>query len=139
MEEKINKVIKDRKDIRKISSLIRKVPFRDLKKTAHYQYSLIEKGTSENDLEKVYSQIEKIELILERERKINGKIFKNYDFHYNLSKNKRAVICISFHESKAILINGFFANTNFNQFKKSILKKFRKKWFVKVILLLGAI
>jgi hypothetical protein len=137
--EEIKKVFSRKEEISKISEIIRTTPFDKLVRTEHYEYSLLEKNTNEKELKKIYPLVEKIELIFVRERVVRGKKVQNYDFHYNLGKNKRGVISLTKEGNKIVLINGFFAKTSFNQFKKSVLKRFRKKWFVKGVLLLGVI
>lgn len=125
--EEINEIFENPKKIEKITSFIKEISFGKLKKHFHYEYSLLEKNTDEKELKKIYPQIEKIKLVCLRRRKDKqGRILENYDFHYFLEKNKRAVISINFNTEPPLLLNGFFVYTNVKYFKKSIIKRFRK-------------
>ncbi|MDA3836856.1 MAG: hypothetical protein PF542_04500 [Nanoarchaeota archaeon] len=125
--DEIKEIYEEDEKIKKICSFIKTTPFNNLKKSPHYEFSLLEKDTNEKELEKIYPQTDRIKLICLRRRKHrSGKMLENYDFHYFLDKYKRAVISINFNEEPPYLINGFFTYTNINDFKKKMMKRFRK-------------
>ena len=111
--DKMREIFEDKDKIKKICSFIETTPFDRLKKHSHYKFSLLEKNTDEKELKKIYSQIDKIELVCLRRTNKSGKILENYDFHYNLGKNSRAIIAINFNENPPLLINGFFCTYKF--------------------------
>ncbi len=117
------KYTQDPKEIDKLSKVLKKYSFNELKKHRHYQDSLLYKNTDEKILEKYYSETHKIKLIIHRIRD-NGN--ENYDFHYEINRHKFIVYAIDLNKIPPLIINGFVVNTNLKNMAKSIRKRYSK-------------
>ncbi len=120
--EYAEKVYTNKKEINKILSKLRRFSFEELIKHQHYEYSLVEKNTSESFIREIFPKFELVELIKSRKRE-DGK--ESYTLHYVLEDKTFVVIVLSFETSPPTIINAFHAKKNFNGFKKSLRKYYK--------------
>lgn len=120
-DEEIGIIYRKKEDIGRIIDKIRNFSFRDLKKTRHYEMSILQKNTDEKELEKYFPKFEIIKMILYRKRKSG---YDNYDFHYE--KEDGTYIIFSIHTDKDApeLVNGVIVERNFKKFMEYVLKKY---------------
>lgn len=124
-EDKIKKIYVKKEEINIIVEKLKKYSFEDYIKPDHYDFSLLSKGTNEQDLKKIYPKFELIKLITLRKHKNN---YENYDIHYELEKGNYALFAIHFEEGKnPKMDNAFIANKIFKNFLKIIIKRYGKE------------
>lgn len=120
----VDSVIKtyiEKEGINKIINKLKNIRFDNLRKPEYYEMSLLKRGTKEEDVKNIYPQFERIGLIHERRLKY-GDI--GYDLHYELEDGTFFIIAICI--EKKLLINAFHAQTNFKNFKRSVLKSYKE-------------
>jgi len=124
MDEDIVEVYEKGEDILVLTKRLAGFSFDTLKKTDHFYYSIDEKGTDINFLKENFAKIEKVKLVNKRKHK-NGEV--SYDFYYELEDRTYLVYAISFEGETPVLLNGFKVDRNFSQFKKHLLKAYKKQ------------
>jgi hypothetical protein len=123
--ERIEKIYLENSEIKQIIDLLKKHSFEDYHKSTHYELSILSKGTSEDELKKIYSRFDLIKLIILRKR-ITG--YENYDIYYELEKGNYALFAIHLNNlKKPRLDNAFITNTIFKNFLKSIIKRYGRE------------
>jgi hypothetical protein len=124
MKDEIIETYEKEEEIRPFINKLKKVSFRDLIKREHFYYSIVEKDTDVKFIEKKFIEFDRVRLVQKRKHR-NGKI--SYDFYYELEDGTYIIYSIAF-EDKPLLINAFHVNRNFKQFKKRLLKAYKKQF-----------
>lgn len=113
----------EKEEIEEITKPLKNLAFNQLKKTSHYEYSLMQKNTDENLIKTTYPCFDRIELIKKRIKSEK----ESYDLHYRLEDGTYVVIGVSFSTIPPTLINAFYVQRNFNNFKKHLTKYYKDK------------
>ncbi len=124
MDDDLLEITEKEEDILALTRRLAGFSFDSVKKTDHFYYSVDEKGTDINFLRENFQKFERVKLVNKRKHK-NSKI--SYDFYYALEDGTFLVYEISFEEDTPILLNSFKVDRNFNQFKKHLLKAYKKQ------------
>jgi len=114
----------DKEHIEQIISILKKYSYGELRKRDYFSYSLMEKNTDEEMLEKYYPQFDRIRLIAYRERA--GKQ-PNYDIYYETDEGFAVIFAIDINKSPPVLVNAFSFNKNLKNFMKFAVKKYGDK------------
>jgi hypothetical protein len=122
MEDEIIEVLESAEDISEFVKKLIGISFDSMKKTSHFFYSLDEKGTEIEILKENFILHEKIKMINKRKHRNNN---ITYDFYYELDDGTYLLYCIALEEIP-ILLNAYHVRRNFNQFKKSLIKAYRR-------------
>jgi hypothetical protein len=120
MEDQIIETYFDKEEIDKITKKLKNIKYHNLHKSEHFEWSLMNKRTDEDEIERTYFKFENIGLINERKLKY-GEV--GYDLHYVLDNGTFIVIAICV--EKRLLINAFHSKKNFKNFKNNLLEKRR--------------
>ena len=123
MQDEIIEVYEKEEDILNFTKELAKFSFENLPKTNHFYYSLDEKATDILILKENFSKFEKIKLINKRKHKNNN---ITYDFYYELEDGTYLLYCLAL-EDKPMLLNAFHVRRNFRQFKKSLIKAYKRQ------------
>ena len=115
----IEKIISSKSEMDKLILALKKYTYDSLKKTAHCELSIMEKGVNEDFLRKTFIEFNRIKLISLRKRK-SGR--ENYDFYYLMDDMTYVLYAINITKDPPILINAIHASMNFENFKKSLFK-----------------
>ena len=121
--DEISEIYSEKKDIEKFVNILKKFSYDELIKDKHYFFSLTEKNTSEDFMREIYPQFERIGLVLHRTRKKGA---DNYDFLYEMDDGTYVTYAITVSNDPPVLKNGFPVDRNFNNFKKHLLKFFKR-------------
>lgn len=125
MNIKILKIYKSKEEIDRIVDKIRDYSFKDLEKHFHFEFSIMEKATEIELLEKTFQRFDLIKSIELRE---NKKGQKHYSFNYELPDGTFVVIALVLHKNPPMIINGYHRNTNYKKFEKSLRKYYGRKF-----------
>ena len=125
MGVKIISIYTKKEDIDKIIDKIKNYDFSSLKKSSHFEFSILEKNTNIEKIEEVFPMFELIKSVELRE---NEKGQRHYGFNYELEDETYIVIAISFESEPPTVINGFHANKNYKRFEKSLRKNYGSKF-----------
>lgn len=125
MNIKILKIYKSKEEIDRIVDKIRDYSFKDLEKHFHFEFSIMEKATEIELLEKTFQRFDLIKSIELRE---NKKGQKHYSFNYELPDRTFVVIALVLHKNPPMIINGYHRNTNYKKFEKSLRKYYGRKF-----------
>jgi len=123
MQDEIIDTYEKESEIKPLIDKLKKFSFKDFIKRQHFYYSALQKDTDIKFIEKNFTEFNKIRLVQKRKHK-NGKI--SYDFYYELEDETYIIYSIAF-EVKPLLINAFHVNRNFKNFKKRLLKAYKKQ------------
>src|SRR3989344_8443023 len=113
----IEKIISSKSEMDKLILALKKYTYDSLKKTAHCELSIMEKGVNEDFLRKTFIEFNRIKLISLRKRK-SGR--ENYDFYYLMDDMTYVLYAINITKDPPILINAIHASMNFENFTKSL-------------------
>ncbi len=100
-------------DIERIIEIVRNYSFNELKKTLHYEESILSKDTNEELLRETYPLFHKLKLIGLR-KKLNSN--ENYDLYYELDDGTAVVFAIDIRTKPPTLINAFRFSRNLRRF-----------------------
>jgi hypothetical protein len=122
--EQIKEIHISESSIKKIINKIKNLKFSDLKKTEHYEKSVLMKNTDEDLLEKRFIEFDRIKSCAYRVRE-NG--YNNYDLHYEEDDGTFILIAINLEIDPPELINGFKYHTIYKNFINSLIKNYAKR------------
>lgn len=125
MGVRIISVYKSKDELEKIIAGIRRYSLDDFKKTAHFEFSIMEKATDYDFLKETFPRFDLIETIELRE---NDKGERHYGINYDLKDKSFVSIAIAFDKGRPLLINGFYRKTDYKKFEKSLRKYYGKKF-----------
>ena len=123
-DEEIEKIYTRESDVKEIVDRIRNLSFEDLKKSRHYEMSVLQKNTDEEKLKEYFRKFDRIKMVFYRRRKSG---YVNYDFHYEIEDGTFIVYAIDIDGKPPVLINGFHADKNFKRFAKAVARRYWKK------------
>lgn len=125
MKVKILKIYKNRDEIKKIVNKIKNYSFNDLGKHEHFKFSLMEKATDFNLLQKTFPKFDRIKTIQLRK---NKKGQKHHSLNYEISDGTYVIISLALDKNPPMIINGFHSKTNYKKFEKKLKKYYGKKF-----------
>ncbi|PIN95164.1 hypothetical protein COU53_00630, partial [Candidatus Pacearchaeota archaeon CG10_big_fil_rev_8_21_14_0_10_30_48] len=121
----IIKVYHTREEISEIVKEIENYSFEDLRKHDHFEFSVMEKSTDIELLEKTFGEFELIKSIELRE---NEKGQKHYGFNYELRDGTFVVIVLVLDSMIPMIVNGYHRNMNYKRFERSLRKYYGDKF-----------
>lgn len=122
MPVKIIKILKKKEELNKIIIQLNKINFDNLKKTTHFEFSVLEKLTNLEKIKQTFSRFNLIKTIEIRKNK--DKIY--YSLNYELEDKTYIIIAISLEDN--LLINAFHVNRSYKQFEKSLKRNYKNKF-----------
>jgi len=125
MNIRIIKIYHKKEEIVEIVKKISNISFDDLKKHSHFEFSVMEKSTNIQLLQKTF---DKFELIKSIELRENKKGQRYYSFNYELLNGTFVVIVLVLDKKPIMIINGYHKNTNYKRFEKSLRKYYKDKF-----------
>ena len=123
-EENIEKIYLSKESINGIVNKIRNLSFDGLKKSFHYEMSLLRKDANEDFLEDYFIQFDKIKMIFYRKRPSG---FNNFDFFYLKDDGMYIIYSINLDKKPLELINAIFVWRKFESYKQHIMKSYPDK------------
>jgi|SRR3989338_1014538 len=125
MQTKIIAIYKKEEEINKILEQIKDYLFDELKKSEHFEFSILEKAT---DLDLIKTTFLKFELIRIIEVRENEKGKKYFGLNYELEDGTSVIIALSLDKKPPVIINAYHRNTNYKKFEKSLRKNYKNKF-----------
>ena len=117
-------IFKKEEEIKKIVNKLKNYSFNDLKRSAHFEFSLMEKMTDEMFIREVFPKFDLIKTIELRKNK--GREY--YSFNYELDDETYVVIALVLDKEPPIIINAFHAQKSYKRFEKSLRKHYSKRF-----------
>jgi len=125
MKINIIEIYKNEEEIKKIVERIKGYSFKDFKKTFHFEFSILEKASDIDLLNKTFTRFELIKSIELRE---NERGEKHYGFHYELEDGTFVTIALALDKNPPLIINGIHSKVNYKRFEKSLRKNYKDKF-----------
>ncbi len=122
-DDEIKEIYTSKEKIDQIIEKLKGYSFENLQKTNHYNFSVMEKDTDEDFLDKKFQEFENIEIISFRSRENN---LRNYDIYYRNEDGTYTLFAINL-DKVPIILNAYKVNRNFNKFKEQLIKKYGDK------------
>ncbi len=122
-DEEIKEIYTSKEKIDEIIEKLKGHSFNNLQKTNHYKFSVMEKNTDEDFLDKKFQEFENIELISFRSRENN---LSNYDIYYRNEDGTYTLFAIDLNKTP-IILNAYKVNRNFDKFKEQLIKNYGDK------------